>query len=333
MADHSIGGGSAVGGAIRSPTIKYRYMGPPVYWCPDNPQYQLRCFDHNPSQQEIAAAAEASGFGGGRIIRGESVRTTEARPTVGFGGSYITYIFIALIIAVPLYWIIKVGVKLRTKRSLLRKMRQAIEQHSQALIRQRSQLVQYDPYGNEKLEKWNKAIDYFLFHHLSQALSVREQQVLKDKHQSLVAQIEDFVKERSDDDPPFRTFSEDMSSAEFEEFCAGELRQVGWNAHVTLKSRDQGIDVIADKSGVRIVIQCKKYRSPVGNKAVQEIAAGRAHEMADYAIVVTNSSFTPSAKQLALTNNVDLLHYRDLHNIDAVLQLEDNGRIVPLRQR
>jgi hypothetical protein len=162
---------------------------------------------------------------------------------------------------------------------------------------------------------------------------VREQRVLKDKHQSLVCQIEDFVKDRSDDDPPYGTFSEDMSSDEFEEFCAGELRQVGWNAHVTLKSRDQGIDVIADKNGVRIVIQCKKYRSPVGNKAVQEIAAGRAHEMAHYAVVVTNNSFTPSAKQLALTNKVHLLHYRDLHNVDAVLQLEDNGRIVPLWQR
>jgi HJR/Mrr/RecB family endonuclease len=55
--------------------------------------------------------------------------------------------------------------------------------------------------------------------------------------------------------------------------------------------------------------------------------------MADYAIVVTNNSFTPSAKQLALTNNVHLLHYRDLHNVDAVLQLKDNGRIVPLWQR
>jgi hypothetical protein len=106
MTDHSLGGGSIVGGAVRTPTIKYRYMGPPVYWCPDNPQYQLRCFDHNPSQQEIAAAVQSSGIPGGRTL-GESVRTTGARPAIGTGGSSITYIFIALIIAIPLYWIMK----------------------------------------------------------------------------------------------------------------------------------------------------------------------------------------------------------------------------------
>jgi restriction system protein len=59
-------------------------------------------------------------------------------------------------------------------------------------------------------------------------------------------------------------------------------------------------------------VHCKKYSSPVGNKAVQEIAAGKLHQQADHAAVVTNNTYTPSARELAGTNNVKLLHVSEL---------------------
>ena len=68
--------------------------------------------------------------------------------------------------------------------------------------------------------------------------------------------------------PTIQCFSDDMKPVDFEAFCAEELRRAGWNARVTMQSRDQGVDVIADKSNVRVVLQCKLYTSPVGNKAV-----------------------------------------------------------------
>lgn len=49
-----------------------------------------------------------------------------------------------------------------------------------------------------------------------------------------------------------------MSPAEFEEYCAEELRQTGWKAQVTLQSRDR-VDVIAEKRNIRVVVQCKLY--------------------------------------------------------------------------
>jgi restriction system protein len=62
----------------------------------------------------------------------------------------------------------------------------------------------------------------------------------------------------------------------------------------------------------RIVVQCKFYSSPVGNKAVQEAAAARLHERADQAIVVSNAAYTKAARQLAGTTGVILLHHDDL---------------------
>ena len=165
----------------------------------------------------------------------------------------------------------------RVQRSLLKKVNAAMHEHLAALTRKRMQLVQPDAYGNPKLEKWTEAIKYFLFDHLGPSLSPEEQYALSEIFPALAMTIDSFIQDAMRNHPSFRAFSDDMSPAEFEGFCAEELRQSGWNARVTLQSRDQGVDVVADKNNVSIVLQCKLYAGPVGNKAVQEATAGRAH--------------------------------------------------------
>lgn len=115
-------------------------------------------------------------------------------------------------------------------------------------------------------------------------------------------------------------FFEDMTPRDYEHLCAGILRKAQWNARVTPASGDQGVDVIAEKRGLRIVVQCKKYSKPVGNHAVQEIVAAIAHESARYGVVVTNSSFTAGARRLAASNRVLLLHHSELIRIDRLLR-------------
>jgi restriction system protein len=83
---------------------------------------------------------------------------------------------------------------------------------------------------------------------------------------------------------------------------------------MTKGSGDQGADVIAEKGGIRVVVQCKWYSQPVGNAAVQEAYAAKAHERTDYAFVVTNNAYTKSAKQLAASTGVGLLHANDLRD-------------------
>ena len=115
-------------------------------------------------------------------------------------------------------------------------------------------------------------------------------------------------------------FYEDMTPRDYEHLCAGILRKAQWSARVTPASGDQGVDVIAEKRGLRIVVQCKKYSKPVGNHAVQEIVAAIAHESARYGVVVTNSSFTAGARRLAASNRVLLLHHSELIRIDRLLR-------------
>lgn len=111
-----------------------------------------------------------------------------------------------------------------------------------------------------------------------------------------------------------------MTPREFEYYCAQILIQHKWVAQVTQASHDQGIDIIAVKKGIRIIIQCKKYSKPVGNFAVQEVAAALAYKNADRGIVVAINGFTSAAVELAECNNILLLDYQDLPKIDKLLR-------------
>ncbi|MEM0515148.1 restriction endonuclease [Pseudoalteromonas sp. YIC-827] len=95
---------------------------------------------------------------------------------------------------------------------------------------------------------------------------------------------------------------------EYEKIVAHQLCELGWTAYSTSGSGDQGADVVAEKYGLRFVIQCKLYSQPVGNKAVQEVSSARDYYEAFGAAVVTNNDYTKSAKQLAESQDVWLLH-------------------------
>jgi restriction system protein len=61
-----------------------------------------------------------------------------------------------------------------------------------------------------------------------------------------------------------------------------------------------------------ILIQAKRYQGAVGNRAVQEVISAVAYYGGDEGWVITNSSFTPSAKALAQKSNVRLIDGRKL---------------------
>ncbi len=116
----------------------------------------------------------------------------------------------------------------------------------------------------------------------------------------------------------------DISPYEFEKECARILNKKGFNARATKGSGDQGVDVLAEKNNIKIAIQCKQYSKPVGNKAVQEVIAGKNFYNAQYAAVVSNASFTPSARKLAAKCGVILLDVRMLDNLEEYLKIADN---------
>ncbi|MGN0232785.1 MAG: restriction endonuclease [Muribaculaceae bacterium] len=103
-----------------------------------------------------------------------------------------------------------------------------------------------------------------------------------------------------------------MDGHAFEYFCAELLKKNGFtNVEVTKGSGDQGVDILAEKGQIRYAIQCKNYATRLGNTPIQEVNAGKVFYKCHVGVVMTNSTFTPSANELATTTNV-LLWDRDV---------------------
>lgn len=109
---------------------------------------------------------------------------------------------------------------------------------------------------------------------------------------------------------------DNMDGHAFERYCADVLIENGFQkVQVTQGSGDQGIDIIACKDDIKYGIQCKCHASDIGNRAVQEVFAGKTFYQCHVGVVLTNRYFTKSAIELASRNGVILW------NRDKLLQM------------
>lgn len=99
-----------------------------------------------------------------------------------------------------------------------------------------------------------------------------------------------------------------MNGTEFESYVGRRLKEFGYTkVKVTQASGDFGADVIAvNSNGETVCIQCKHYSQPVGIKAVQEIYSAKQYYSCQKAMVITNSTYTTAAINLANKTGVDL---------------------------
>lgn len=202
------------------------------------------------------------------------------------------------------------------------KAREAVAAHADALARRRTVLIRVDDYGIADASRWSREIDHFVSNVVLPLLSPAETRMLRAREVELKAAIDRQIVAHLG--ALVATLGqgevEGLSPSAFEAHCARLLAAQGWSARTTALSGDQGADIIADKDGVRLIVQCKLLRRPVGNKAVQEAHSAKAHFGAQHAAVVTNADFTRSARDLAATTGVWLLHHSQLGGIEQRLR-------------
>lgn len=97
-----------------------------------------------------------------------------------------------------------------------------------------------------------------------------------------------------------------MSGEEFEEFLEVIFKDMGYKTILTPITGDYGADLLVKKSGVKTVIQAKRWKSTVGVEAVQQVVAAMKYYKAREALVITNSYYSQNAINLAKVNNVRL---------------------------
>jgi len=106
-----------------------------------------------------------------------------------------------------------------------------------------------------------------------------------------------------------------MTGREFEEFLAKIFKRLGYQVMLTQASGDYGADLVIQKEGVKAVVQAKRKQGSVGIDAVQQVVAAIAYYKANLGMVITNSKFTENAKNLAVSNQIELWDREDLKNV------------------
>ena len=118
---------------------------------------------------------------------------------------------------------------------------------------------------------------------------------------------------------------ESMNGTEFERFCVDMLNHSGYsNVRMTSASGDHGIDILADKDGIKWGIQCKhwKQQTHVGNDVIRDTYAGKAFYHCDKAAVITTSTFTRKAVECA--KELDILLWDRSILLDMIDTTEAN---------
>lgn len=197
------------------------------------------------------------------------------------------------------------------------------------LERKKSQMTYTDDYGRVRDEAWRNELRYVVRNLLlpidTSLLGELEPEYLQSQAYRILSNVRDketvegwvdFIDVMvAGHDEVVSSFDECMTGHEYEFYVAGLLENLGWDAKVTQGSGDHGADIIAEKNGVRVAVQCKLFSSPVGNGSVQEAFSAKSFYDCDKACVVTNSSFTPSAKKSAAKLGIPLLHHNQLETM------------------
>lgn len=204
-----------------------------------------------------------------------------------------------------------------------------IDKHIDTLWTKRRQMTFTDDYGQENSDRFESELNYFvqrviptrlIEEHISTlpfdmdpaefAKSIVRQKLKWHNRTMNRRQNEAFKRGESVESGP--VYRPDCSGVEFEQLVEIALKAKGYRVRSTPVTGDQGVDLIADKDGVTVAVQCKRSSFALGNKAIQEVAAGRSHYQADEAWVVSDAEYTVGARTLAKTNNVKLVNFFSL---------------------
>ncbi len=203
-------------------------------------------------------------------------------------------------------------------QSARQKISSLVTEHISTLGRRRLALIRVDAYGVVDAKGWGKECDYFRDYVVAPRLNDEEIQALVQfgLGKIFTELVEEPARQECARIEADLNYNEAMSPIDYEYFCANRLEAAGWQCQVTKSSGDQGVDVIGKKNNKVLVVQCKKYGSPVGNNAVQEVIAAKNFLKAQYAAVVSNTTFTRSAIELAHSTQTLLLNHFELDTID-----------------
>jgi restriction system protein len=115
---------------------------------------------------------------------------------------------------------------------------------------------------------------------------------------------------------------DDMSGMIFEEFLMEHFKHLGYTGYLTPRTENYGADLVLQKDEIKTVVQAKRWKSNVGTDAIQQVIEAVKQYGANKGLVVTNSSFTESAYELANFKGIELWDRKKL------IQIMDESKVI-----
>ncbi|MCI0449237.1 MAG: restriction endonuclease [Chlorobi bacterium] len=109
-----------------------------------------------------------------------------------------------------------------------------------------------------------------------------------------------------------QTFWHNLNPTEFENEVAELYKLKGYKAVTTKISGDQGVDIFLEKDKNIYVVQCKKWKTKIGEHALRDLLGTKINHNANYAILVTLNGISKVALKFAEKNNIKILEIGDL---------------------
>ena len=134
---------------------------------------------------------------------------------------------------------------------------------------------------------------------------------LSDKERYLKGEFDKEKKELSEQ----YSLNNIVTGTQFELYLVNIFKELGYKTKHNGKSGDQGADLILKKDDYVYAVQAKYYTGKLSNTPVQEIAGALKYYNANQGVVITNSTFTTGAEELAKANNVILIDGKDLKKL------------------
>lgn len=117
-----------------------------------------------------------------------------------------------------------------------------------------------------------------------------------------------------------------LTPEQFERWCQSRLVEAGYRTQLIGGQGDHGIDLMAERDGQWVVVQCKRYagRKPVGEPHLRDLYGAMHDRNAARAIVITSGYFTPAARAWAAGKPIELW------DLDHLAQLKPSTAVAPV---
>ena len=89
-----------------------------------------------------------------------------------------------------------------------------------------------------------------------------------------------------------------LTGDEFEKLLGELYQRQGYRVTKSIQGADNGIDLMATRGNTSVIIQAKNWKGKVSNGDILKTSGARLMYNANYAMVITSSHFTDSAKHV-----------------------------------